>query len=209
MGVGRFGPVDPAQHGTSPSHRIDLEGLGGRAILADGLRRVDRLSTVITDDVADEEFVLESEAATAATVVDVSHLAPLSPSRRLRARGPRRSSIGASKASSADMLQHSTALGITAQRLLALGACAGRSAPKGWDEPSAARWRTLGGWCRTPLPRPVRMTLKDRASESPSPPLRVTSATDLIPENADFGRADRDIAKNTSLLIVLDLTKHY
>ena len=44
------------------------------------------------------------------------------------------------------------------------------------------------------------MTLKDRASESPSPPLRVTSATDLIPENADFGRADRDIAKNTSLL---------
>ena len=29
MGVGRFGPADPAQHGTSPSHRIDLEGLGG------------------------------------------------------------------------------------------------------------------------------------------------------------------------------------
>jgi hypothetical protein len=83
MGVGRFGPADPAQHGTSPSHRIDLEGLGGRAILADGLRRVDRLSTVITDDVADEEFVLESEATTAATVVHVSHLAPLSPSRSL------------------------------------------------------------------------------------------------------------------------------
>ena len=67
-----------------------------------------------------------------------------------------------------------------------------------WQD--AEEVQQLGGWCQTPLPRPVRMTLQNRASESPSPPLRVTSATDLIPENADFGRADRDIAKNTSLL---------
>ena len=44
------------------------------------------------------------------------------------------------------------------------------------------------------------MTVKNRASESRSAALRETSATDLIPENADFGRAHRDVAKNTSLL---------
>jgi hypothetical protein len=46
----------------------------------------------------------------------------------------------------------------------------------------------------------VKMTLKNRPSVSPSPALRATSATDLSPEEAAFGRAGPDVAQNTSLL---------
>jgi ABC-type glycerol-3-phosphate transport system permease component len=38
----------------------------------------------------------------------------------------------------------------------------------------------LGGWCQTPLRRPVRIGLKNRASKSPSEPLRETPACDLV-----------------------------
>ena len=48
------------------------------------------------------------------------------------------------------------------------------------------------------------MSLKKRASESPSPALQTTSATDLVPENAEFAHANRDVMKNTSLLAWLD-----
>ena len=62
---------------------------------------------------------------------------------------------------------------------------------------NAAIAERLGGWCQTPVPRAVRMSLEKRACESPSPALRTTSATDLVPENADFAQANRDVMKNT------------
>src|SRR5450755_2513413 len=45
---------------------------------------------------------------------------------------------------------------------------------------------SLGGWCQTPVLRAVKMSLKKRACESPSPALGRTSATDLVPERRGF-----------------------
>jgi hypothetical protein len=59
---------------------------------------------------------------------------------------------------------------------------------------------SLGDWCQTPVSKSFRIGLANRAFESRSKPLQPTSATDLIPENADFAAAQRDLTKNTSLL---------
>ena len=66
---------------------------------------------------------------------------------------------------------------------------------------NADRWSgrhaRLGVWCQTPLPETRENGSQIRGGESRPAPLRRTSATDLVPENADFGRAGRDAAKNT------------
>lgn len=58
----------------------------------------------------------------------------------------------------------------------------------------------LGAWCQTPLPETPENGSQIRGRESRSAPLRRTSATHLVRENADFGRAGRDAAKDTTLL---------
>jgi excisionase family DNA binding protein len=62
------------------------------------------------------------------------------------------------------------------------------------------RQSQLGARCQTPLPETRENGSQIRGRESRSAPLQRTSATNLVRENADFGRAGRDAAKNTTLL---------
>jgi hypothetical protein len=50
------------------------------------------------------------------------------------------------------------------------------------------------------LPKPGEIESQKRASESLATALRRTAATYLVPEDADFDRADRECTKNTKLL---------
>ena len=62
----------------------------------------------------------------------------------------------------------------------------------------------LGARCQMPLPEARENGSESRGRESRSAPLRRTSATNLVRENADFGWAGRDAAKNTTLLALID-----
>jgi len=76
-------------------------------------------------------------------------------------------------------------------------------------EPREVSWyeevpkSSLGGWCQTPLLRTRENGSHDQRAESPSKPFKLTSATYLVPEDAQFELADRDLTNNTSLLALI------